>query len=63
MTIKQREANRRALKMAVTMVRNADLYALFSDIADDESESTDKVLQKAQDNAIRRIERLIKTDT
>jgi hypothetical protein len=56
--LKQRDANREALEMAAAMVRDADFEALFADLGDG-SEEDDKVLDKAQKYAVRRIEALV----
>lgn len=59
MALKQREANRKALEMAAAMVRDADFTSLFDDLGDG-SERDDEVLAKAQANAVRRIEAMIR---
>lgn len=58
MALKQREANRKALEMAVALVENADLDSLFDDFGDG-SDEDDEVLDKAQKYAARRIEGLL----
>lgn len=44
--------------MAAAMVRDADFESLFADLGDG-SEEDDKVLDKAQKYAVRRIEALV----
>lgn len=59
MALKQRAVNREALLMAAAMVRDADFTQLFDDLGDG-SERDDEVLHRAQQYAVRRIERLVK---
>lgn len=54
----QREANKAALRFAVELIRMQDLDSLFPDEYG-ESDGQDEILQKAQDYAASRIERLL----
>ena len=61
--IKQREANRIAMAMAAAMVRDADFYSLFGDLADAgetdaEYERNEVVMAKAQAQVAARLQRL-----
>lgn len=62
MALKQREANRKALEMAVAIIDNSDLESLFADLGDD-SPKDYEILSNAKDYAVRRIQSLIKQKT